>query len=698
MRYQQKSNLRSLFWVLIFSIPLVSAAQDGNNKLQNDVIQQRIEFIAQQYESSNIDFSNLIEVLTFYHANPMNINTVTGEDLAELNLLTPFQIRNLIQHRVKNGDFLTIYELRNVSGFDYQSIQNILPFIQVLPTQKSTTYNIKRRIYFAKHEVMSLWGKTLEPQLGYQPIDSNSSSSSSYLGDPNRLYLRYRFKFSNQLSFGVTADKDPGEEFFKGSNPNGFDFYSAHLFVADVGKVKQLALGDFHAQFGQGLTFWSGFSYRKTADALNVVRYAKKLSPYASRNENMFLRGAGTTVSLNNFELTAFYSQKNIDANLADADTLNAEERSFTSFQQSGLHRTEGEIADKNAINERIMGANVDWRNNSMKVGARIIESKYGTSFEGNTQLYQKFLLDTNQWLNAGIDANILIKNVNLFGEFSTSSNGGWAYLAGALLQLDDRVAVSVVNRNFQPNYLSVYANSFGERSTNNNEKGTYIGIKADLVTGVVLTAYVDKYDFQWLSYQADAPTSGLDFMARLNWKINRNLEVYSRYRRETKQRNSSEERPINSLIQESKSYLRFHLSYRASEQIKLQSRIELSDVTHDERDAANGFLIYQDLQYKFNNLNTSLTARAALYDIGTYDARIYAYENDVLYYFSVPAYYNKGSRLMIVAHHKFNSHVEIWAKLAQTYFTNQHTIGSGGELIDGPQRTDVRIQARFKF
>ena len=293
-------NLYSYLVITLFvTLPLVSFSQ--KKELKNDVIQQRIEFIAQQYESSTIDFSNLIEILTYYFDHPLNINTASQEELESLNLLTPFQTRTLINYRIKNGDLLTIYELRNLEGFDFVTIQNLIPFIRVASSRKPDQFNLKRSFKFGTHEVMSLWGRVLEEQEGYTPRDSTSSPNSRYMGDPNRLYLRYRFKHSDRLSFGFTAEKDPGEEFFKGSNPNGFDFYSAHLFASKIGIVKQLAVGDFHGQFGQGLTFWSGFSYRKTADALNVIRYARKLSPYTSRNENNFLRGAGTTIQIKDF-------------------------------------------------------------------------------------------------------------------------------------------------------------------------------------------------------------------------------------------------------------------------------------------------------------------------------------------------------------------------------------------------------------
>lgn len=668
------------------------------NTLRNDVIQQRIEFIAQQFESSTIDYSNLIEVLTFYFNNPLNINIATKEELESLNLLSPFQIRALISYRIKNGDLLTLYELRNLNGFDFVTIQNLVPFISVSPSKNPDNLNIKRALKFGKSEVLTLWGRTLEDQQGYAPRDSNTSENSRYMGDPNRLFLRYKFRYSTKLSFGFTAEKDPGEEFFTGSNKNGFDFYSAHLFATNVGIVKQIAVGDYHAQFGQGLTFWSGFSFRKTADVMNVVKYGRKLSGYSSRNENAFLRGAGTTVKIKDFELTGFYSNKKIDANLLDQDTLNNEQQVFSSIQQSGLHRTPGEIRDKKAISEEIIGANIDWSKNAVKLGARMVHSSYKADFSRALQTYQKFQIDTNQWYNAGLDANILLKNINFFGEASMSNNGGWAYLAGALLKLDDRINVSIINRNYQPNYLSTYSNAFGEKTDNNNEKGIYVGVKADLVPGVVLTGYVDKYQFDWLSYQADGPSQGLDYMMRLQWQISRYLTVYTRFRQEAQQKNSTADQPISSLNTRTKSYLRFHLTYLASNTFKLNSRVELSNAKTPGTPTGTGFVIYQDFQVKFMESKSTLTGRVALFDVNDYDARIYTYENDVLYYFSVPAFNNRGARAYLVWHYKPLKSVAFWVKASRTFVSNTTSMGSGTEYIDAPHKTEIRVQARLKF
>src|SRR5690606_16535788 len=143
-------------------------------------------------------------------------------------------------------------------------------------------------------------------------MDSLRRDNRVYLGSPYKLYSRYRFRYRHQISLGVTMEKDEGEEFFQGSQPQGFDFYSAHFFLRDMGRLKALALGDYQAQFGQGLVFWNGLGFGgKSSFTMNVKRNATGLMPYTSVNENLFMRGAAATYAVaRHVELTGFYSQK----------------------------------------------------------------------------------------------------------------------------------------------------------------------------------------------------------------------------------------------------------------------------------------------------------------------------------------------------------------------------------------------------
>ncbi|MBK9628892.1 MAG: hypothetical protein IPO56_14685 [Flavobacteriales bacterium] len=199
-------------------------------------------------------------------------------------------------------------------------------------------------------------------------MDSLRQNNKVYLGSPFRLYTRYRFRYRQNISFGFVAEKDEGEQFFKGRNEQGFDYYSAHLFIRGIGRLKALALGDYQAQFGQGLTFWSGLAFSsKSSFSMNVKRNATGLTPYASVNENLYLRGGAATFSLTKkLEVTGFVSSKRIDANVStsstNVDSLGnnlGNEVLVSSFQEDGFHRTNRELDNKDALGEKVIGGHL---------------------------------------------------------------------------------------------------------------------------------------------------------------------------------------------------------------------------------------------------------------------------------------------------------------------------------------------------
>jgi hypothetical protein len=108
--------------------------------------------------------------------------------------------------------------------------------------------------------------------------------------------------------------------------------------------------------------------------------------------------------------------------------------------------------------------------------------------------------------------------------------------------------------------------------------------------------------------------------------------------------------------------------------------------------------LNYQDIIYHLQKFPLDLTFRFALFDTDSWNTRIYAYENDVLYAFSIPPYYGKGIRSYLMLHSSISSHIDLWLRVARTTLTDVNVIGSGLNAITGGQKTEVKVQLRIKF
>ena len=108
--------------------------------------------------------------------------------------------------------------------------------------------------------------------------------------------------------------------------------------------------------------------------------------------------------------------------------------------------------------------------------------------------------------------------------------------------------------------------------------------------------------------------------------------------------------------------------------------------------------MAYQDIIYKPVSIPISLTTRFAIFDVDNYDARIYAYENDVTYQFSIPAYYNKGTRFYANLKYRTRKHLTLEARYAQTFWNNQTEFSSGNNRIEGQTKSEVKVQVRWAF
>ena len=697
-----RTRLYILFGLLISNY--ISLGQK-NDQQKFNLIEQRIEMIAENAEDEDIDFTTLFDYLAYIYDHPLNINNPKNEDdLRQIRMLSDIQINNLYDHIDRNGKLISIYELQAVEGWTIYTIKTILPFVTVNVDLYAPSISFKEMVRNSSNELFIRYSRVLEQQEGYAPIDDSTLAASPnkrYSGSPDKLYTRYRFKFRNNISAGFTAEKDAGEQFFTGNQKNGFDFYSGHLYLSGFGKLKSLAIGDFHAQFGQGLTIWSGLAFGKSADILTVKRNARGLRPYASVDENLFLRGGGATIELGKIQFTAFGSHKKIDANVSyDDTTSNFDGYTITSFQQTGLHRTPSEVEDKNIIGETHLGGNLQFNTRKLRIGISGLHSNYDANVQRNLSYYNQFEFNDNTNTILGTDYNFLFRNFNLYGEVARSANGGTAQIHGALISLDPSVTLSVVYRNYGRDFQNNLSNAFSENSKNINESGIMIGLKLTRGKKFQLNAYLDQFKFPWLKYQVDKPqTTGHDYLVQLQYKPSKKLIMYGRIRARNRPINTEQDiDDIDFIVARNQINYRYNISYKVSESFTLRNRIEYVDFQRGMSDREAGFLIYQDILYKPLSSNLSFSFRYALFETDSYDSRVYAYENDVLYYFSIPAYYRTGTRTYLTAKYRIRKGLDLWLRWAQWHFSNTNEIGSGNEMIEGNTKTDIRAQIRLKF
>ena len=677
----------------------------GLNEAKTQDIPQELQLLLEQFledqELEEFDVSDIIIRLESYIQNPLNINKADYEDLQDLMLLSDLQIDNILLHRNEFGDFIRIEELQVVPGLDLETIRRIRTFVSVNDPTKFQN-SIFRMMSEGKNEVFLKTRTILEEQKGYI---ENDEGITPYAGNNDRYFVRYRHNYENRLRYGVTFEKDAGEEFFKGSNKQGFDYTTAHIYLKDYSNfLKDIVVGDYSFSLGQGLIEHNNFGSGKSSWVTSIKKGGRAFRPYNSVNENDYFRGIGATIRpAKNLELSLMGSYKNIDATvieptdgiIIEPDNLDLE---ISSIRIDGYHRTESEIKNKRAISSLQTGGILKYKQKYYHIALNYLRTDFGAVFQPNTRLYRKFQQIPSSINNISSDYSLRLRNWHFFGEVATNDGSNWAQLHGLLLGLDQTVSAAILYRKYSPGYIAISPNAFGESTTIQNEEGLYVGLEVRPVYAWKFSVYGDIWTNPWLRFQIDRPSAGKEYLARLDYIIKRKLNIYAQYAYEVKDRNiSGENRGTNPLAPVSRHRLRMHLSYKLNKALELRSRLELSYFDHADN-SSNGMMLYQDFIYKPLASPFRITARYAIFDTDDFNTRIYSYENDILYEFFIPSFANRGSRFYINLRYDVTRWMIAEFRYARTQYENLDVISSGNNQILGNTQTEIKAQLVFKF
>lgn len=664
--------------------------------MSTDPTMQIIEEFIENTETEAFDFTDFQIELEAYLKRPLNLNKASREQLELFPFLDPLEIDGILYYRNEVGEFISIYELQAIPELDMTKISVLSRFVTVDDLQFDVKKDVLTRIKESRKEFFAHTTTGLQKRRG---LTSINGQPPRYLGDPNRYYLRFRGNYENKFSYGFAAEKDIGEPWQK----QGFDYYTAHIFIRDVNRrIKTLALGDYNVSLGQGLILHTGFGRGKSIFTTQVKKGGYVIRPSTGVNEFLFFRGAAITLRLPaDFELTLFGSHRGIDASVrVDSIESGGAEVFFSSIQSTGLHRTETELANKNAIRNTSVGGNLKFTRRNFNVSANALYDRFSAPLIYTDAPYNRFRASGRDLLNVSVDYTYIMKNLHFYGETAMSDNGGLATLNGLLLGLHPKANAAIVYRNFQANYQNINGNTFSETISPVNEEGIYLGTEIKPNNSWNISFYGDFFKHPWLRFNADAPSYGQEFLGRVTYRIKRKMETYLHLRYESKERNfRTDDVASNILVPFVRQQFRWHIEYVATKGIVLRNRVEFSKAGRLSMDQqSDGFMILQDIIYKPVGSPLSFTGRIALFQTDDFDSRIYAYENDLVYNFSIPPYFGQGMRTYLNLRYTGLRNLSVEARIANTKYFNQSSIGSGNDLIEGNNRTDIRFQIIYRI
>lgn len=654
-----------------------------------DRLENSIESLTENSEE-NADLSQIAENINHLLENPLLINFASEEELSEIPFLDIFQIYNLINYRDRTGGIYSKYELMVIKGFNKELILKLLPFLDFRTQRPIPDLKLKKIQQYSRHSIIARYGRDLQTRKGYltTPLEGG------YLGSPNSYNLRYKSSYKDFLSSGFNLQQDAGEPFNSQLRNSSIDFFSAYVHLKNYGRIKSFIIGDFNLEFGQGLNLWSSFSPGKSILSDDIKKYARGIRSFSGSEENRFFRGTAITYRISNLDVSAFYSNKDIDANVSEYDSINSTYQ-VSSTQSSGLHRTFSEIEDRHSLGITTLGANVNYKGNNKSIGVTTTHYRLDKNLLQSDFDYKKFQFSGNKLTNLSLDFNYLLRDINCFGEVAYSDTKALASSIGIQTHPSDQIYFNLLFRYFSKRYQSLYSSPFAENA-NYGEKGTYMGLRWSVNEKVQIRSYLDVYQFLWSNSTSNFPSLGMDLASQCNFNLSRYYNFYIRFKSKRWQENSDSGEIIPSLNYNKKNSLRLHFSYFPSLTIRLNSRVEFVQLNSDWSNKGN--LFFQDIQYRSQKRPYTLSLRYALSLGENYDSRIYAYENDLSYTFSVPAYYGKSTRFYILASYKPTRRLKLEAKYSITSFRDREVISSGLSEINGPIMSQLRLQIFIKI
>ncbi len=603
-------------------------------------------------EFSEVDYEQLQTDLYALHDAPIDLNNTSDEELSQLYFLSPQQIDDILAYAGRHP-FESLYELRLIPSLAEYEIRDLLPFVQIR-NHKSEIINQKlypREVFaHATHEIIT--------RVDARNIEGVAGT------DPMYVQGRYRFDYQRKVTFGAQLRRPVGG-IAKDLQ------YGAYLQLRDITPhLHTVVGGNFQASFGQGLVLAPVFHSGKTSYVSSVGMQQQGLRYYSSV-DGEGLHGVGATIR------HAFSSQTRLDASAL---------YSMRRANDSTWHH--------------LLGANLTLRHKRLEVQLTAIENLWSDSIHPyrNAKYNRHYFRGRNQ---AVIGASFRYNHgwFDAFGEVATAQNGRWGLgaLIGSRFYPTQGVSLVALYRYYSPYFDNALGYAFSETSRINDENGGYLGFEITRWRNWRLSGYGDVFYFSGYKYGlGDAvKTLGYDAMAEIQ------------YHHSTI---SSFSEAAHSVIPQWRLSLRLRARQKGDATYSTRAQFDWAQGSWSLRTTAEanlvnhstisyGVSLAQDIAFDLTPYTVHHTPLSFRFRLQGFDARewanrIYTYEHDVLYAFSIPATYGLGGRAYLCLRWQIIPQLALYFRVSETVYAKQWAASHSR-----PQtRTDLHLLLRAKL
>ena len=602
------------------------------------------------------ELSDMYESL---HAAPLNINTATRDELSMLPFLSDRQIEDIHAYIYMHGPMLTLGELQLTGSLDYATRQLLRHFVYAGPPSPQ-----KERIKLA--DVLQNGRTEVVARMDIPLYLRDGFKKGTYLGGRLSHNLRWSFNWHNRIRFGVSADKDAGER--------GYDFWSPYLFIKDMGVLKELAVGNFKAQFGQGLLLGGGFSVGKSMALSSMSRQTQGLRPHSSTGEYGYLRGGGAALGWGHTTFTLLASRTPVDATLK-GDTV------ISSFKEDGYHRTSLELSKKHNVTLGMVAANMRYSFRGLRFGVTAMTESLTVPYKGQRRLN-----------GMSTDCSVNRARYSLQAELSLLDSKP-ALIASQTFRLGNGWTANAVVRHYSPEYMSLHSNAMAESSVQ-NETGLLAGF-AHSGRDLKVSGYADFFMHPEPRYGASAPSNGMDLRMEADWRVGRRDALYATARFKSKQKDCRYTGQLEYCLT-GRYRLRWMHDCRSGAQLRMQFFYVRYDFIAEP--ITNGYALTGSFSHSLLEERLDVDLSAAAFHTQSYDCRVSVYESGFRYSYNFMSLYGKGGRLSATVKFRLNDSMQLNVKAGGTYYLDRDEISSSHQRIASSHKEDISLQFITKF
>ena len=666
---------------IALALTIVGERADGQEREIDILFGNILELISE--EGADID-----DITAHYEElfrNPLDLNRAGTDDLQRLIILNDFQIESLLAYRRDYGPLFSVDELAYIDGFDERLAKLLSPFL--------IAGNVSLKSGGAKREFKFRAKRILNELAGFAPITREEfikKPESRYIGSEWYTMGSFEGDVGSNISFNITAENDVGE--LVPLIADGVylpDFVSGSLQYNSRGKLTKLIVGDYHAGFGQGLVFKSGFSsIAMQSDPLRLKMNPSGFTRFKSTSEQGFMRGIAASVNIGK---TVF--NLGVALNSFDAKTSGG---SFSTIYETGEHNTPSKLSNKDRLRESVFIFNSTINLSKLRVSFTNATFGFNLKDGRNYSEYSKYRHYNGIFGNAGVDFVWQAGSTRVFGELAADYRGNPAAITGVTGTLGQYSTYGLLARYYSKSFNAPHASAYTRNSGPNNE----IGVKLSLLHHKILNSKLFlTYDFTRFPgprYQASRPSSQHDLRVELKndkseyctWDFS---TVHRRRVYDISGTKGGLQQPFNSL--RFKGGAKIQLTDRFSIAIKGQSTL----VKRGGGNFTKGFSIFQEGTLTGNNGNFTLRGRVGRFTANSWDNRIYTSESDITSLYSMLNYGAGWRAYLFISTRPFPS-LTVKVKYSCTSYTDRDKTGEGLTLAEGPSRHELKMQFAIRF